>query len=490
MRKTTITSAFLILALAGCTDKLDKGIEKKTVTVTITNAVTGTNAAGDAAYDFCAARFVGFATEAGDREAAMAVCETPGEMTINASVRKEASFIWCYSPGAIGMQQTFTVPQTTEKTVDVVSEDLGAMLYCSGKTEISDKTASCTINPLTAGVVLNILDSKGKYEGYTISGVRIEGSEGITLAGDVTISLYGASVEFLANESSSVTVLSGFDEKTPMVVGTSAEPTKVGAVLLPCAFTGKITVYGPKFTASVDVTTPLNFQAGYVKTVNVDLAVASIKAFPKRIGILGDSISTFSGMIPDGYKAYYPQSSGDNTDVNDWKKTYWGQLITNFWMGELDVNSSWSGGCVAPGSTRTQPAFTARCTDFIDPDVILLFGGTNDCQSGCAVEIGEFDFDTPVGLLNTNARFRESYIAVIKTILATYPNAKIICIVGNHIDGLYASSIPTIADHFGIPYVDFRDDKAVTVYSSLHPNAAGHAHMAKKIYESTLELFK
>ncbi|MCQ2184428.1 MAG: SGNH/GDSL hydrolase family protein [Bacteroidales bacterium] len=489
MRKT-ILSAFLVLAFAGCTGKMENRIEKNTVTVNITNAVTGTNPAGDSAYDFCASRFVGFATEAGDREAAMAVCETPGEMTINASVSKEASFIWCYSPGAIGMQQTFTVPSTIEKTVDIVGEDLKAMLYCSEKTEISGQTAACAVKPLTSGVILNILDSDGKYEGYTISGVRIEGTEGITIAGDVTISLHGASVEFLANGSSSVTVLSGLDEKTPLTVGTTAEPSQVGAVLLPCAFTGKITVYGPKFTAIVDITTPLNFQAGYVKTVNIDLSVAAIKAFPKRIGVLGDSISTFSDMIPSGYKAYYPQSSGDNTDVNDWKKTYWGQLITNFWMGELDVNSSWSGGCVAPGSTRTQPAFTVRCTDFIDPDVILLFGGTNDCQSGCAVEIGEFDFDTPVGLLNTNARFRESYIAVIKTIRATYPKAKIICIVGNHIEGAYASSIPTIADHFGIPWVDFRGDKSVTVYSSLHPNAAGHAYMAKKIYESTLELFK
>ena len=111
MRKT-ILSAFLVLTFAGCTGKMENRIEKNTVTVNITNAVTGTNPAGDSAYDFCASRFVGFATEAGDREAAMAVCETPGEMTINASVSKEASFIWCYSPGAIGMQQTFTVPST------------------------------------------------------------------------------------------------------------------------------------------------------------------------------------------------------------------------------------------------------------------------------------------------------------------------------------------------------------------------------------------
>lgn len=486
--KKTIILAYLSIALVGCTDKFETESEK-TVLVTITNAVTGANATGDAAYDFCTARSVGFATEAGDRKTTTAVSEAPGKMSIKASVHKEASYIWCYSPADIGKRLTFTVPSIIKKKSDLIGDDFGTMLYCSGQTEISGQTASCIINPLTAGVIFNIFDSDGKYGGYTISGVRIEGTEDINLAGDVTVSVNGSSVESLANESSNVTVLSETEEKTSLVVGTSTKPTLVGAVLLPCTFTGRITVYGPKFTAVVDVTTPLNFQAGYLKTVNVDLSVASIKAFPRRIGVLGDSISTYRDMIPAGYMTYYPRSSGDDSDLNDWKKTYWGLLITNYWMGKLDMNSSWSGGCVAPGSTRNYPAFTARCTDFIDPDVILLFGGTNDCQSQFAVTVGEFDFDTPVGQLNTNARFRESYIAVIKTIQVAYPKAKIICIVGNHIDGLYGSSIPSIADHFGIPCVDFRGDKAVTVYNSVHPNAAGHAHMAKKIYESTFELF-
>lgn len=489
MKKSTIIFTILALALVGCTNKIDSKPESKTVKVTITNALTGFNAAGDEAFDFCAARYVGFASETGDREAAMAVCETPGQMTVNASVSKNASYIWCYSPGAIGMQQTFTIPSNVSKTSDVIDEDLSGMLYCSGKTAINGDEATCKVKPLTCGLILNIIDSKGKYAGYTISGVRLEGTEGLKLAGDATISLNNSSIESLNNTTSTISVRSELDEKSPLTIGTASEPGCVGVVMLPCAFTGKIVVYGPKFTATLDVDFPLDFQAGYIKTFNFDVSVASMKAFPKRIGILGDSISTYKGIIPASYSAYYPQSSGDCTDVNDWTKTYWGQLITKWWMGELDFNSSWSGGCVAPGSTRGATPFTIRCRDFIDPDVILLFGGTNDCQASCAVALGEFDFDSPVGKLSTNARFRESYIAVVKTIQATYPKAHIICIIGNHIDGEYASSVQTIAEHFGLPYVDFRGDKSVTVYTSLHPNAAGHAYMAKKIYESTLNLF-
>jgi hypothetical protein len=71
-----------------------------------------------------------------------------------------------------------------------------------------------------------------------------------------------------------------------------------------------------------------------------------------------------------------------------------------------------------------------------------------------------------------------------------YPEAQLICIVGNHIEGEYGNSVKAIAEHMRIPYVDFRNDKQVTVYEQLHPNAAGHAHMAKRIYEETLYLFK
>jgi hypothetical protein len=60
-----------------------------------------------------------------------------------------------------------------------------------------------------------------------------------------------------------------------------------------------------------------------------------------RVGVIGDSISSFSGIIPNGYKAYYPKS---DCDVDKWTKTYWGILINEYWNAELDVNCSWSGG--------------------------------------------------------------------------------------------------------------------------------------------------
>ena len=66
-----------------------------------------------------------------------------------------------------------------------------------------------------------------------------------------------------------------------------------------------------------------------------------------------------------------------------------------------------------------------------------------------------------------------------------YPDALIICIIGDYAKGDYGESIKTIADHYGLPCVDFRGDSKVTKCSGSHPNAAGMAHMAARIYAET-----
>ena len=264
-------------------------------------------------------------------------------------------------------------------------------------------------------------------------------------------------------------------------------------MVLPSAFKGTVTVEcegGVKATFTVDQT----LKAGVVNHISLDMAnaeVEGLKHMPTRLGILGDSISTFKGIIPSDHRPYYPSTNAACSDVTSWEKTYWGHLVKDYWKCELDVNSSWSGSCVADGDpTVVRTPFVKRCSLFKNPDVIILFGGTNDCQPARQIALGEFDFNSAPEALNKHARFRESYIWVIKTLQKNYPDAQLICIVGNHIDGEYGNSVKTIAEHFNLPVVDFRGDQKVTVYSELHPNAAGHAYMAEKIYKETLSLFK
>ena len=222
----------------------------------------------------------------------------------------------------------------------------------------------------------------------------------------------------------------------------------------------------------------------------------TIGPFPSRLAIIGDSISTFEGMIPSSHRAYYKNPAVSGCDVTDWTKTYWGHLINDYWHSTLDVNTSWSGSSVASGkegAERTPFVDDSRLSLLTNPDCVILFGGTNDAIADNGIGLGEFSYDTPLANMNHNKRFRDAYIYVIKYIQTNFPSAQIICIIGTDITGDYGNSVATIAEHYSLPCIDFRGEKnvegKVTIYSGSHPDAAGHAYMAQKIYNQTLNLF-
>ena len=480
MKKQLIIFLAAALALVGCS----KEIEYRTLEVVLENPSMETNVAGDEACNYLNEDFVGFRTEAGDRGAAKAFFSTDGYLSMNVKVNKSATQLWCYTKAAIGKVQSFTLP--SEVWFEEVP-DYSGMVYCSKSVNISgaDKV-TVPVEGISAGVRLQILDSRGELTGKGIKSVTLqaEGEEDF-LTGTLALNFSRPGISAITDGSNTVVIhcIDQSNNSSNLAMGSLETPAEVGAVILPCTFKGTVTVTGGDFTFVKEINTPVAFQAGYIKTLAIDAATSKMSK-KLKVGVIGDSISSFSGYIPSGYKAYYPKS---DCDVDKWYKTYWGILIQQYWNAELDVNCSWSGGCVAPGvSGKTEGSdFVTRCTDFINPNVILLFGGTNDAILSNGVALGDYNYDLPFGSLNTNCRFRDSYIAVIKAIQANYPEAKIIIILGDHVTGEYATSVEEIAKHYEIPYVDFRDDKNVTKYSGSHPNYNGMKYMAKKIYEET-----
>ena len=111
----------------------------------------------------------------------------------------------------------------------------------------------------------------------------------------------------------------------------------------------------------------------------------------KIISILGDSISTFyqDGSPMNSYygqvgRFYYPTYCQDVRTVD---KTWWGQLINNTNM-ILGVNNSWSGS-TAVGTDESAGCSDARINTLIqngNPDIVILYLGTNDLCSGFSVE--------------------------------------------------------------------------------------------------------
>ena len=140
-----------------------------------------------------------------------------------------------------------------------------------------------------------------------------------------------------------------------------------------------------------------------MKKIAVSLALllsVSLSAFSQAkpsVTIFGDSYSTFEGYLtPDTMETWYflNRNEPQRTDVKSVRQTWWWQVIKQ--MGwKLEMNNSWSGATICNtgynDADYTHRSFMTRHSSLGRPDVILLFGGTND--SWCGAPLGEFKYE-------------------------------------------------------------------------------------------------
>ena len=134
----------------------------------------------------------------------------------------------------------------------------------------------------------------------------------------------------------------------------------------------------------------------------------------KKLSILGDSISTYIGVSnneitnptignnPVFYKPPFPR-----------ERTYWEIVLEAFEL-TLCVNNSWSGGNLSGKEDPTSGinrAWELSNTEGENPDIIILFMGTNDL--GRRVKA-----DT----------FSEDYGKTLDILKEKYPDAKVCCV--------------------------------------------------------------
>ncbi len=227
----------------------------------------------------------------------------------------------------------------------------------------------------------------------------------------------------------------------------------------------------------------------------------------KIISILGDSISTFAGYIPEAdginlpHRPRYPQNDL-LTDVND---TWWMRLI-NTLEANLGVNDSWAGSTVSNFRNHNEKDFgpdaaMASMTRIKNlgangiPDLIILFGGTND--AGKMIEKGSFDSSLVLDLSAVKwGCFADAYSQTILRLRHFYPNAQIIAISPSISGGYYDNArLSEFADlaleiclHYNIKCVDLRSSGLTfdMLPDTLHPNAEG----MECIYRSVLNKLK
>ena len=198
----------------------------------------------------------------------------------------------------------------------------------------------------------------------------------------------------------------------------------------------------------------------------------------QKVSILGDSYSTFYGYVePDANLCWYgvPGEEKEN-DVVNVQDTWWHCLMENGDY-ELERNNSYSGSTVChtgyKGADYSDRSFITRMVDLGQPDIILVFGGTNDSWAGSP--LGEYRYAdwTKESLF----QFRPALAYMLSHMIKRYPNVELYFLLNSGLSKGVNESVRTICRHYGVTCIELKDiDKR-----SGHPSVKGMEQICRQI---------
>ena len=215
--------------------------------------------------------------------------------------------------------------------------------------------------------------------------------------------------------------------------------------------------------------------------------VEDLQFFGKSFSIIGDSLSAYTGWIPEGHTSYY-NTDKNATDVLDVSQMWWHILSSELKMPLL-VNGSWMGTTMSTtgydGNDMTATAFTTRAkslfgennTTSIKPDYIFICGGTSDYRAGSPV--GEPKYESPEDLKSV----LPSFCYLIDYIKKYNPHAVIINVTYGELEGTEIGlGYDKICREYGIinvriPRADILNGEALPG----HPFAQAHFNIANRV---------
>ena len=204
------------------------------------------------------------------------------------------------------------------------------------------------------------------------------------------------------------------------------------------------------------------------------VAVSSLLSAQVKVSILGDSYSTFEGWNPKGHAVWY--DSNHRNDVDNVNQTWWYQLIEDNGL-ELELNNSYSGATICNtgygGKDFTDRSFLTRSDKLGDnPDIIFVFGGTNDAWAGSP--LGESDGKDMYTV-------RPATKAMFKNIKKTYPEALCVAIINTELSQDVENAIIEACEVEEIPYVKLQSiDKQAG-----HPSINGMKQISQQVWKAT-----
>jgi hypothetical protein len=195
---------------------------------------------------------------------------------------------------------------------------------------------------------------------------------------------------------------------------------------------------------------------------------------PKRVSILGDSYSTFQGYLtPDTNEIWYFANAHDTlrTDVETVDDTWWHQLIADNGY-TLERNNSYSGSTICYRGYRGEDyklrSFVNRMDNLGNPDLILVFGATNDCWAKVPEgRDGDSDMYT----------FRPALAVLLQSLPKLYPNAEIRFILNDIIDGDIRDAVIQLCERYGIECIRLKNISK----RQGHPDKAGMKEISRQV---------
>ena len=208
----------------------------------------------------------------------------------------------------------------------------------------------------------------------------------------------------------------------------------------------------------------------------VALAAMSVNAQTKKVSILGDSYSTFDGSNPAGQAPFYPDA---HNDVKEVSQTWWSLYIEA--MGyELEVNDSWGGTTVCNigygGWNMYRSSFNARLWKLGNPDIIFVFGGTNDAWANSP--IGNYKY-SKISKEDCNA-LRPAIAYMLDGLARIYPKAKVYVILNSELKEDVNESFRKVCKHYKVQLIELHDIEK----QNGHPSIKGMQAISDQLVEA------
>ncbi|MBQ8713284.1 MAG: hypothetical protein IJ551_10785 [Prevotella sp.] len=198
----------------------------------------------------------------------------------------------------------------------------------------------------------------------------------------------------------------------------------------------------------------------------------------KSVSILGDSYSTYEGYMTPATNElwYYAKAKSDRTDVSDVRQTWWHQLIKQKGW-KLCLNNSYSGATISytgyDGNDYSARSFNTRADNLGNPDIILIFGATNDSWAGSP--IGEYKYE---GITWGDLyQFRPALAHLLEYVTNRYLGTEVYFLLNDGLKESIGESVKTICPRYGVKVIELSGIHKI----SGHPSVKGMQQIAEQV---------